>query len=101
MNSISHRSGEMPVTDHNLVAVKVRERLSVNKQPMQTISMARLDVIKSNDSLTEEHNLHKILIGFAAERNLDANVDREEISVRSFKLEPKRVYIIMISGNIM
>jgi hypothetical protein len=52
----------MPVTDHHLVAVGVRERLSVNKQPTQTIGMERFDVIKLNDAETEEHSVHKILI---------------------------------------
>jgi len=63
--------------------------------------MERFDVRRLNDAQTEEHNLHKILIRFAAEKNLDANVDRENISVRVFKLDPKRVYTIMIPVKIM
>jgi uncharacterized protein (DUF2267 family) len=86
----------MPVTDRHLVAVKVRERLSVNKQQTQTFGMERFCVIKLNGAETEEHNLRKLLIRFAAEKNLDGNVDREKISASVFKLEPKRVYIIMI-----
>jgi hypothetical protein len=78
------------------MAVKVRERLSVNKQTTQTIGIERFDVIKLNDAETEEHNLHKLLIRFTADRNMDANVDREKISASIFKLEPKRVYIITI-----
>jgi hypothetical protein len=56
----------MPVTDHHLVAVKVRDRLSVNKQPTQAFGMGSFDVIKLNDAETEEYNLHKLLIGVAA-----------------------------------
>jgi len=77
----------MLVTDHNLVAVRVRERLSVNKQPTHSIGMERFDVIKLNDAQTEEGDVYKILIRFAAVKNLDANADREEISVKVFKLE--------------
>jgi hypothetical protein len=39
--------------------------------------MERFDVRRLNDAQTEEHNLHKILIRFAAEKNLDDNVDRK------------------------
>jgi uncharacterized protein (DUF2267 family) len=58
--------------------------------------MERFDVVNLNDAGIEEHNLHKLLIRFTAEKNLDANVDREKISASVFKLEPKRVYIIAI-----
>jgi hypothetical protein len=51
INVISHLSGEMPITDHHLVAVKVRERLSVNKQAKQTIGMERFDDIKLTDAV--------------------------------------------------
>jgi hypothetical protein len=56
----------MLVTDHHLVAVKFRERLSVNRQSKQTIGMERFYVIKLNDSETEKYNLHKLLIRFSA-----------------------------------
>jgi hypothetical protein len=66
INFISNLSGEIPVTDHHLVAVKFRDRLPVNKQSKQTIGMERFDVIKLNDAETEENNLHKLLIRFSA-----------------------------------
>jgi hypothetical protein len=68
INYIFQLSGEMSITDYHLVAVKVRERLSVNKQTTHKIDMKRLDVVKLNDAETEEHNLYKLLIRFVAEK---------------------------------
>jgi hypothetical protein len=66
INFISHISWETPVTDHHLVAVKFRDRLSVNKQATQTFGIERFDVVNLNDAEIEEQHLHKVFIRFAA-----------------------------------
>jgi hypothetical protein len=65
-NFISHLSGEMPVTDHHLLAAKFRSRLPVNKETTQTFGMERFGVIKLNDADIEEKHRHKFLTRFAA-----------------------------------
>jgi hypothetical protein len=56
--------------DQYLVVAKVRERLSVSKQPVQKFNIERFNIKKLNDLVVKEEYQVKILNVFAALENL-------------------------------
>jgi hypothetical protein len=62
-------------TDHYLVAVRLREGLSVIKRLAQKFDMHRFDLRKLNDAEVKEQYQVKITNRFAALENCDDNVD--------------------------